>query len=309
MSYELKTPVVFFTFNRLDTAKLVFERIREAKPYKLYLISDAPRDDRAGEKEKVEEVRIYIENSVDWECEVIKNYADKNLGCGIRISSGLNWVFEREEKAIILEDDCLPDLTFFEYCDQMLEYYKDSNEIMLIGGNNPIASCYEISGDYTFTTIPFIWGWATWARAWKYYDFDIKNWPKQKRNPIWKKVFTRNAYWLYMSEFDELYHHRFNIWSYQILFMIVLENMLCIVPKESHVLNIGFQEESTTTKNLPKWMVQDVKPVRFPINHPDVIERDIQFDTKYMGCFCKNGPIVHIKKILGLNINKSIMKK
>lgn len=309
MSFELKTPVVFCTFNRLDNVQRVFDKIREAKPPKLYLISDCARETVAGEKEKVQEVRNYIESHIDWPCEVKKNYAESNMGCGRRLSSGFTWVFEQEEQAIILEDDCVPDITFFQYCEEMLERYKDDDRIMLVSGNNPISSCYDYDGDYFFSKVPFIWGWATWRRAWKYYDFDIESYPREKKNPVWHKVFPLTAYWLYMSEFDALYHHTFNIWAYQFMYSIILNDKLTIVPSKSHVINIGFQEDATNTKDIPNWMRQSIVPVNFPIKHNDTVEWNRDFDRAYFKKASKNGPVVKIKSMLGLNINKSIFDR
>ena len=131
MSEQLKTPVVLCVFNRLDTTKKVFEKIRDARPERLYIICDAARENRPEEKEVVASVRSYIEKSVNWPCDVRKNYAESNMGCGNRISSGLTWVFSQEEQAIILEDDCVPDTTFFRYCEELLDYYRDNEEIAI----------------------------------------------------------------------------------------------------------------------------------------------------------------------------------
>ena len=154
--FVLKTAVVFCVFKNFDSTKQVFAKIREAKPPKLYIVADAARDRVEGEKEKVEEVRRYIEEHIDWECEVLKNYAESNMGCGRRISSGLDWVFEREEQAIIVEDDCVPELSFFQYCQEMLEYYKDDDRILMVSGNNPYSANYHGKHDYYFSKVLFI---------------------------------------------------------------------------------------------------------------------------------------------------------
>lgn len=305
---EFHTPVAFFTFNRLDTTKRVFEAIRDAKPPRLYLVSDGAREHVAGEKEKVEMVRAYLESHIDWECQVFKNYAPENMGCGKRVSSGITWVFENEEDAIILEDDCLPDQKFFLYCQDMLEHYRDDERIMVIGGNNP-AGYFEIEEDYTFTKIPYIWGWASWRRAWKLYDYDLKTWPEQKKNPIFHKVMPLMAYWVYMAEFDTLYRHAYDTWDYQLMYATMLYDKLNIVPKISYTRNIGFQEESTHTKGTPKGVEQKIGASRFPVKYREEVEWDYKFDQIYHKKTCKHGLIVKIKSILGLDINKSIWEK
>lgn len=307
MNDGLKTPIVFCTFNRLDTSKIVFEKIRKAKPPKLYLISDAPREEKPMEAEKVQEVRSYIESNIDWECEVHRNYAEKNMGCGRRLSSGISWVFETEERAIILEDDIVPDDTFFQYCQEMLEYYKDNEEILLISGNNPIEDLYPSNEDYLFSKVPFIWGWATWKRAWDLYDFKISSWPQNRKNPVWKKIFPLKAYWTYTCQFDMLNSGKFNdTWSYQFMYAGIINDMLCILPSKSHAFNIGFQEESTHTKSAPKWMSNNSSPANFPIRHRKSIEWDRDFDKIYMKHFGKYGISTKIKHMLGININRSL---
>lgn len=307
--FILKTAVAFCVFKNLDTTKQVFERIREAKPPKLYIVADSARAHVPGEQEKVEAVRRYIEEHIDWECEVFKNYAGDNMGCGRRISSGLNWVFEQEEQAIILEDDCVPDSTFFRYCQEMLEYYKEDERIMMISGNNPYASCYHGNEDYLFSKVPFIWGWASWRRAWKLYDYDLKTLPENRKSSLFKRVLPTKAYWVYMAEYESLYRHEFDTWDYQLMYAGILHDKLNIVPCESHVFNIGFSEEATHTFRAPKWMKQEVSPVRFPIRHRGKVLWDEAFDRGYFKAANRHGLIVKIKYMLGLDVNKSVFEK
>lgn len=308
--FKLIVPVVFCVFKRLDTTKEVFEKIRKAQPAKLYIISDAPREQIAGEKEKVEAVRQYIDSHVDWKCEIVRQYAEENMGCGKRLSSGISWVFEREEQAIILEDDCVPDDTFFRYCQEMLEYYKDDERILLISGNNPIAHLYKTQYDYLFSKVPFIWGWATWRRAWNLYDYKIESWTDNRKNPLIKEAIpVKKAYWLYTSQFDILNSGKFNdTWSYQFMYTGIIHGMYGILPTQSHVFNIGFMEESTHTKNAPKWINQNITAVKFPINYRPAVEWDKDFDICYMKHAGKHGLIIKIKHTLGLDINKPILQ-
>lgn len=307
--FVLRTAVVFCVFKNLDSTKQVFAKIREARPPKLYIVADAARGQVAGEKEKVEEVRSYVEEHIDWECEVFKSYAQDNMGCGRRISSGLDWVFEKEEQAIILEDDCVPDSTFFRYCQEMLEYYKDDERIMTISGNNPYASRYHGKEDYLFSKVPFIWGWASWRRAWQLYDYDLKSLPKNRKSHVFKRVFPLKAYWVYMAEYESLYRHEFDTWDYQLMYAGIVHDKLNIVPRESHVFNIGFSQEATHTFRAPKWMKQEVRPVRFPICHREKVQWDEAFDGGYFKAANRHGLIVKIKEMLGLDVNKSVFEK
>lgn len=307
--FVFETAVVFCVFNRIDTTKKVFEKIREAKPPRLYIVSDAARDHVAGEKETVANVRNYIEQHIDWECQVFKNYAPANMGCGRRISSGISWVFETEEQAIILEDDCVPTQSFFRYCQEMLNYYKSDERIMMISGNNPFAKCYKSEEDYLFSKVPFIWGWATWRRAWKLYDYNLATLPDNRKNKLFKDIFPQKAYWVYMAEFESLYKHEFDTWDYQLMYAGILHDKLNIVPVESHVFNIGFYEESTHTSKSPKWLIQDVQEAHFPIKHRKEIRWDEQFDKQYFITANKHGVIVRLKQLLGMDVNKSVFDK
>ena len=158
--FKLETPVLFLVFNRPDTTAQVFEAIRQAKPPRLYVASDGAREDKEGELEKVKQVREIV-SQVDWNCEVKTLFRDKNLGCKIAVSSAIDWFFEQEEMGIILEDDCLPHPTFFRFCQELLERYRDDERIGMISGNNFQfgRKCTDYS--YYFSMYSHIWGWAS----------------------------------------------------------------------------------------------------------------------------------------------------
>lgn len=307
--FKLTTPVAFCTFNRLDTAMQVFEQIRIAKPSKLYLISDGPRANREGEDKLVLKVREYIESHIDWDCEVKKNYAPSNMGCGKRMSSGITWVFENEERAIILEDDCVPQQSFFKYCQEMLDRYEDNEEIMVISGNNQIAYLNTIDGDYGFSHQANIWGWASWRRVWKDYDFDIADWPDNKKNPVWRQIYTTKARWSLLAEYDTMYRHAYDTWDYQVSYQMGVRKGYCIIPRVNQVSNAGFTgEEFTHTAQMPDWMDQRSYPMEFPLKHPDKIEWTRAYDVEFSKRDFKHGLTVHIKHLLGIDVNKSIFE-
>ena len=124
----MKSSVTLIFFNRPNTLEKVFEKVKQAKPPKLFLIQDGAREGNSEDLHRIKKCRSIVEN-IDWECEVYKNYSDTNLGCGVRPQSGITWVLSQVESTIILEDDCVPDMTFFPYCDEMLEKYKDDERI------------------------------------------------------------------------------------------------------------------------------------------------------------------------------------
>ena len=164
--YNLRTPVALLIFNRPDTTERVFNAVAKARPSKLLVVADGPRDSRPGEAARCEQTRAIIKR-VDWDCEVITNFADRNMGCKLRVSSGIDWIFEQVEEAIILEDDCLPDPSFFRFCDEMLERYRDNERVGMVSGGNLQFGRHRGTGSYYFSKYTHIWGWASWRRAWK----------------------------------------------------------------------------------------------------------------------------------------------
>ncbi len=157
----IRTPVALIIFNRPDTTERVFAEIAKARPPKLFIIADGPREDRPGEAERCASARAIVDR-VDWNCEVQKNYSDVNLGCGARPATGISWVFDQVEEAIILEDDCIAHPTFFRFCDELLEKYRDDERIMHIAGNNFQFGNQRTSFSYFFSHHNICWGWASW---------------------------------------------------------------------------------------------------------------------------------------------------
>jgi hypothetical protein len=242
-------PILFLVFNRLDTTKQVFEMIRKTAPQKLYIGSDGPRNNRGNEKEKVEAVREYILKSIDWNCEVKTLLRENNLGCGKAVSGAITWFFENEEMGIVLEDDCLPSISFFYYCKELLKYYKDDARIYHIAGNNPLTDI-KTPYSYYFTRIQHCWGWASWRRAWNHYNFDIidlNNFIEKKKI---NNIFTRNIdkyYWIDL--FKKVEKHNIDTWDYQWTYSIFNNNGICINPAKNLITNIGHGSDATHTTN------------------------------------------------------------
>src|SRR5712691_1210425 len=182
MADALRTPVVLIVFNRPEITAQSFAAIRAARPTQLFIIADGPRPNVSGDEEKCAATRAVVEK-VDWPCQILRKFAESNLGLRRNVSEGLDWVFRQTEEAIILEDDCLPDPTFFPFCDAMLERYRDDGRIGMISGTNPSAHLAPPDGEsYFFSRYYYIWGWATWRRAWQLYDREMTAWPAMRRS-------------------------------------------------------------------------------------------------------------------------------
>jgi hypothetical protein len=270
----MNTPIVMIVFNRPECTEKVFDVVRRCKPPELYLIADGPRSDREGEAERCAEVRAIVEN-IDWPCNVHKNYSDKNLGCKTRISSGLDWVFNEVEDAIILEDDCLPNISFFRFCDEMLEKYRTDERIGHISGDNFQFGKHELISSYYFSHHTHVWGWATWRRAWKDYDLKMNQWPLIRDSGFLENCYTDKrviSYW--RNRYTQVYDGDIDTWDYQWNFCNLINDRLCIMPCVNMVRNIGFGESATHTKSSHKTSDVQSEAMAFPLIHPELVIRD-----------------------------------
>jgi len=277
----MKSPVLFVIFKRVDTTQKVFERIREAQPPRLYIAADGPRPDRQGEEEQCAATRMVVEN-IDWPCEVHHLYRDKNLGCGEGVSSAITWFFEHEEEGIILEDDILPHLDFFKYCDEMLERYRGNDKIKCICGSNAFYEEIKYPYSYYFSHYMMVWGWATWRRTWKEYDRSLKSISREEafdeisRLPVKKgsKLKAQEIFDVMTSESP------IDTWDYQLFFSILHHKGLTVIPISNLCKNIGFGHVDAihTVQSSDKIESHVVKSC-YPIEHPQVIKESKQLDT------------------------------
>lgn len=248
----MNTAVAFIVFNRPEVTRRVLAAIREARPPMLLVIADGPRADMPGEAAKCAEVRAIIEAGVDWPCEVRRNYSEINLGCGRRVASGLDWVFEQVEEAIILEDDCLPDPTFFPFCEELLARYRDDERVAQIGGTNHQYREFTCANSYFFSRYNHIWGWATWRRAWRLNDFNMLQWPAFRDRADWVHLFPeRSTRLFWRSTWGGVAGGKVDTWDLRWTFTCIRFGLLTALPALSLVENIGFGAEATHTKSPP----------------------------------------------------------
>lgn len=277
----MQTPVLFLIFNRPLTTARVFDTIRQARPSRLYVAADGPRKNMRDEQDHCNASR-QIATSIDWPCEIKTLFRESNLGCKVAVSSGIDWFFQHEEEGIILEDDILPQNTFFPLCNELLEKYRNSEEIAMISGCNLIANYLTENKSYFFSRSIHIWGWATWKRAWKHYDVTMKDWPNWEKNDGFKKMgntsYPFRRHW--KKAFHETYHGAIDTWDYQWVFTCWKCNFLSIIPNINQTLNIGFgSDASHTAYNVPSYLF-DSKPetMSLPLNHPPNISRNKKAD-------------------------------
>ena len=276
--WQVKTPVAFFIFSRPHTTERVFAEIARAKPPKLLIVADGPRANRLGEAEKCAAARAIVD-LVDWDCKVLKNYSARNLGLEDRVSSGLDWVFNTVERAIILEDDCVPHLSFFRFCDELLERYRDDERVMVISGDNFQFGRRRAEDSYYFSRHNHCWGWATWKRAWQHYDHDMNLWPNIRDAGWLKDLLSDRAsvkYWTAILQ--SVYEGRINSWAYRWAFAWWAQSGLAILPNVNLVSNIGFRTDATHTTGSSPLANMPVQAMDFPLRHPLFVIRDVQAD-------------------------------
>jgi len=251
---DFKVPILFLVFNRPNTTKRVFEKIREIKPAQLFVAADGPRPGKEGEKEICEDVRKIILQGIDWPCEVKTLFRDNNLGCGIAVSEAITWFFEHVEEGIILEDDILPSKSFFGFAKELLKLYRNDESVWIIGGNsyNP----YKMKAEYYFSAYPHIWGWATWRRAWKNFRHHLNDIDHEVLFANIRQLFLTHAEKKFWIEFYKEYSKNVdkNIWDYQWTCRMWYNKGLAILPRENLITNIGFEEGATHTFDKDSWL-------------------------------------------------------
>jgi hypothetical protein len=277
-------------FNRPETTRRVFDAVRRAGPPRLLIVADGPRPDRPREAERCAEARAIVER-IDWECELEVNASETNLGCGHRVSTGLDWVFERTPEAIVLEDDCLPHPSFFRFCDQLLERYRSEERVMHISGNNfqsvgrrrgslaRVHGAMRRAPSYYFSRYPHVWGWASWSRAWAHYDAAMTAWTDAEDYSAFLAGFSdpsERDFW--RDAWDAVAEGRIDTWDYQWVFACIAEGGISAMPGRNLVSNIGFGDASTHTGGASELANMPTGEIGFPLRHPKSVAVDVAAD-------------------------------
>lgn len=274
----MKSAILFLIFKREDTTKRVFERIRQAQPPKLYIAADGPRNDRLDETIKCEATRKVVEY-IDWPCEVHRLYQDQNMGCGKGVSTAITWFFDHEEQGIIIEDDILPHLDFFSYCDEMLERYKNDVRIQLIAGFSSFYQGYKSDVSYYLSSHLEIWGWASWKRVWDTYEYDLKKLDSTTyKEKVMKRLPRKNAKY-FIKLFEQMRWNPIDTWDNQFAINQFMYDRYTIYPYINMVENIGFGSQDAAHTISQNSMITNHKSNSiYPIRHPNPISVDLNAD-------------------------------
>ncbi|GAB4015110.1 nucleotide-diphospho-sugar transferase [Spirosoma koreense] len=274
--YSFDVPILFVMFNRPEHARQVMNRIRQIQPAQLFIAIDGPRTGIKRDNEGVQQC-IKLLDEIDWPCKIEKLIRTQNLGCKKAVSSAIDWFFENVEYGIILEDDCLPDITFFEFCRILLLKYVDEPKIMHIGGTNLYGNLTWGSYSYFFSKIAHVWGWATWRRAWSLYDVEMKDYDTyRKTGGINETVIYRPSLSYWKFSFDNTRSGIIDTWDYQWVFAIWKNQGFTIIPNQNLISNTGFGPNATHTVTDSVWsslptVAIDTQFMKFP--------KEIELDT------------------------------
>jgi hypothetical protein len=287
---QLETPIALVLFRRPDRTRLIFDEIRRARPKKLFLIADGPRD--SAEAAECEAARAVVED-VDWPCLITRDFAAENIGLRRRIPTGLDGVFAEVDRAIVLEDDCLPHPSFFRFCDELLERYAAEDRVMHVAGSQLLRNPPAPTASYHFSRYVHIWGWATWRRAWRRFDVELADWhelDRSERDTRLRSMFTEPSerrYWRYVWDKSGEIENWDAQWSYAVL----ARQGLAANPNRNLVSNIGFGEQATNAIEDPLGIAaRPLEELEFPLQHPAAIERDEVADAAASLFFRREDP-------------------
>ena len=273
-------PILFLIFNRPQLTRQVFAHIRDAGPARLFIAADGPRPDHPDDDNLCNEARKIIDQ-VDWPCEMLTLFREKNLGCRRAVSTAIDWFFSHVSEGIILEDDCIPDPSFFRYAEELLSRYRDDKRVMVVAAQHFHGNDHTPMHSYFFSRYNHIWGWASWRRAWQYYDRDMSQWPTLKDTDWLLAVGDGNrAFKRYWTEiFNAVHAGKIDTWDYQWTFSCWAQNGLSILPARNLVTNVGFGKDASHTKGDGRAHANLLMELlEFPLSHPLTMVRDIAAD-------------------------------
>lgn len=306
----IDVPVALFFFARPELLKVTFLKIRQLRPSILFLIQDGPRQNKPNDATKINDCRAIVD-CIDWECKVFKNYSDLNLGCGLRVKSGISWAFENVDRLIIIEDDCVPGDSFFEFCQEMLERFKYDQRISMISGMNHVGIYEHTPYDYFFSEGGTIWGWATWKRVWDNIDYEM-SW---LNDPDAVRLISNK----YGSDYVKTGLNKKKIideggiltsWSYQHGINMLLHDGLIIIPKFNLVTNIGIGENGNHSASSINLVPRGLRRVYYmktytlnkPYKHPKYVVNDIEYHLMVNRIMAVDNQFIRIYRMIEIKI-------
>jgi len=286
---RLHTPILLLIFNRPEQTLQVFEQIRLQQPAQLFIAADGPRLNKPGEAEQCEETKKVVLQAIDWECDVRTLFRVNNMGCGKAVSSAIDWFFEQVEEGIILEDDCLPDPTFFSFCTGLLDKYRDDKKVMHISGTNYQMGNIRGDGSYYFSHYAHIWGWASWRRAWQQYDYTLRKYKEHSKEGLNTRL---------RNDLQAVYDRKIDTWDIQWFMTVWFNKGWVIIPNTNLIRNIGYGKQATHTKHIPAWFKKLTYGSIPVIKHPAFPSINEEADQFSVDTVFRSDYFFYVKKIV-----------
>ena len=276
----LTTPILLLIYKRSEELAKLLEVLAVVQPTNLYVAGDGPKNDIDSDCDQVEQARALIE-TINWPCSITTLYRTENLGCRSAVSEAISWFFRQEQEGIILEEDCIPSISFFDYCTELLARFRDDDRVFAISGDNFQPEDFVCQHSYYFSKYPHCWGWATWRRAWSCWDDSMMTWPTARDNGILRGLNDGcsefESYW--SDRFDAVYDRRIDSWAYPWTYLCWAQNGLTVLPARNLVTNIGFGDQATRTKKGGPNIGKKSEEIDWPLTHPTTIFRRTDADS------------------------------
>jgi hypothetical protein len=271
----MKSPVLLVAWRRPELTRRVIASIRTYAPDQMYVACDGPNPQRQGEQDKVNETRRVIDSEINWPCKIYRRYSETNQGCRLGVSSAISWFFENVEEGIIIEDDCLPNIGFYNFCENLLNRYRDNDKVCCISGNNFQGGAWRSDGSYYFSRYNHCWGWASWRKAWDAYDAELEGWKSIRQTKKIREIFSNPIeaeYWSKLCD-SMLFQGIPDTWDIRWFIGCALHSRLTAIPNRNMVVNIGFGEDAThcTTYRISMFAEHADGPIEHPtfvLRHP-----------------------------------------
>ncbi len=277
----MNVPVLLITFNRPKETSRVLEALRLVQPSRLFVASDGPRPSRTTDFARCAEVRKLVETLVDWPCEIQTLFQNQNLGCRRGVVAAISWFFEHVSEGIILEDDIVPDPTFFQYQEELLTRFRDDTRVMCVSGHQALGRAPWVES-YRFSRFAAIWGWGTWKRVWDQYEPLAESYFQLGgQEPIRKFLKKPQLVAWWHQNLESAAEGRLDTWDVQFCYLLLKTRSLCVIPSESLVENIGFGSDATHTVGDGTGPEEPPPtPVKFPLQHPAEVKVDRWYDRR-----------------------------
>lgn len=279
-----KLPILILCYNKLDSLKTIISIIRKLKFTNIYISLDGPISSKDKDNLKVLNYINKIKKKNIYKIKINKH----NKGCKIAVYDGISWFFKKEKKGVILEEDCIPSKSFFNFCHILLDRFKNNKKIGHISGTNPIEK-YGLNESYFYSHYGGVWGWATWKNRWSKYDINMKGWKGYSKLKLYMKTKNLFDFLLRYNQFNNTFKNKIDTWDYQWTFAKIKNNYLSVIPNKNLITNVGFNKKAKHTLDKKNSFSRMRKyEISFPLKHNIKIKHSRDFYDRVVNKRIKN---------------------